>query len=529
MAMFLRGMDARERVALTEAMTRSGEVLRVGPRPPGARQALDRRRRRQGLADAGADRRGLRRGGADDLRPRPRPHRRHARQARQRSPATTPRPTSIACARVVATSAARSSARPREVAPADRRLYAIRDATGTVESLPLIVASILSKKLAAGLDALVMDVKFGSGAFLAEREDARRARAARWSTSRAAPGCRPSRCSPTWTRCSARTAGNAVEVREAIDYLTGAATRAATARGDARAGRVAARAGRAAPRTAARAARARARVGRRGRALRRHGRRARRAGRPARAPGRHLAAAPVHARRRARARRRRDRAWTAAPSAWWSPASAATAAARTTSSTRPSASTEIAPAGARGRARTGRWRSSTRASEAAADEAVAALRAAVTVGDEAPASARSSPESRSRCPAPDDPQGRAARAPRGHGAAGADPAARRSATACPCPRACSGASEEFDVDATSCTSCAPTTSRPASSAPPEDYRDVTFEYLARLRRRGRGLRRADRLARPRRRGRPLRRRALRRHRPGDRRRARRATGSRRGS
>jgi thymidine phosphorylase len=109
-----------------------------------------------------------------------------------------------------------------QLAPADRRLYAIRDATGTVESIPLIVASILSKKLAAGLDALVMDVKAGSGAFMPEPDAAGELAEAIVEVARG-NGLATAALITDMDRVLGRTAGNAVEVQEAIDHLTGAA------------------------------------------------------------------------------------------------------------------------------------------------------------------------------------------------------------------------------------------------------------------------------------------------------------------
>ena len=108
------------------------------------------------------------------------------------------------------------------IAPADRRLYAIRDVTGTVESVDLITASILSKKLAAGLGALVLDVKVGSGAFLPALEQARTLARALVDTANGA-GCRTSALVTDMDRPLARTAGNALEVAEVMDTLTGRA------------------------------------------------------------------------------------------------------------------------------------------------------------------------------------------------------------------------------------------------------------------------------------------------------------------
>jgi pyrimidine-nucleoside phosphorylase len=106
----------------------------------------------------------------------------------------------------------------REIAPADRRIYALRDVTGTVESIPLIVASILSKKLAEGIDGLVLDVKVGRGAFMKNRAEGRALARLLCQVGNAA-GKRVVALLTDMSVPIGRTIGNALELREAIDVL----------------------------------------------------------------------------------------------------------------------------------------------------------------------------------------------------------------------------------------------------------------------------------------------------------------------
>jgi thymidine phosphorylase len=225
MAILWRDMTAAERVALTGAMTRSGEVLDWS----GA-----------GLAGPVLDKHST--GGVGDkvsllLAPivaacggavpmvsgRGLGHTGGTLDKLEAIPGYDVAPSPERLRTVVADAGCAIVGQTGSIAPADRRLYAVRDATGTVESIPLIVASILSKKLAAGLDALVMDVKVGSGAFLPSIEQARELAGAIVEVA-TGNGMPTAALLTDMNQVLGRTAGNAVEVREAVDHLTGTAS-----------------------------------------------------------------------------------------------------------------------------------------------------------------------------------------------------------------------------------------------------------------------------------------------------------------
>jgi thymidine phosphorylase len=220
MAVFLRGMATEERVAFTEAMTRSGAVMEWDIDRP----VIDKHST-GGVGDkvslmlapilAACG------GAVPMISGRGLGHTGGTLDKLDSIPGYVTTPDLEQLRKVVGDVGCAIVGQTAELAPADRRLYAIRDATGTVESIPLIVASILSKKLAAGLDALVMDVKFGSGAFMSAREDADELALALVEVARGA-GLPTVALLTDMDEVLGTTAGNAVEVRESIDYLTGA-------------------------------------------------------------------------------------------------------------------------------------------------------------------------------------------------------------------------------------------------------------------------------------------------------------------
>jgi thymidine phosphorylase len=223
MAILLRGMGSEERIALTGAMTRSGEVLDWSEAGlPGP--ALDKHST-GGVGDkvslllapivAACG------GAVPMISGRGLGHTGGTLDKLESIPGYDTAPEPAALRRAVASAGCAIVGQTAQLAPADRRLYAIRDATGTVESIHLIVASILSKKLAAGLDALVMDVKVGSGAFMTSMEEARELAGAIVEVARG-NGLPTSALITDMDRVLGRTAGNGVEVAESIAALTGA-------------------------------------------------------------------------------------------------------------------------------------------------------------------------------------------------------------------------------------------------------------------------------------------------------------------
>ncbi len=221
MAAFLRGLDDAETIALTDAMLHSGDVLRL---PTVKAPKVDKHSTGGvgdkisiclaplvaacGVAVPMISGRGLGHTGGtlDKL---------------EAIPGYNVRLDAKRFERIVRTVGTSMIGQTDRLAPADRRIYALRDVTGTVECIPLIVASILSKKLAEGIDGLVLDVKCGRGAFMKDIDHARALARALVRVGRGG-GKRVVALITDMDAPIGNTIGNALETREAIDVLKGA-------------------------------------------------------------------------------------------------------------------------------------------------------------------------------------------------------------------------------------------------------------------------------------------------------------------
>ncbi len=222
MAVFLNGMSRAEAVALTRAMTRSGSVMNWNDLAlPGP--VLDKHSTGGVgdlvsliLAPAVAACGGF----VPMISGRGLGHTGGTLDKLEAIPGYSTRPDPALLRKVVREIGAAIIGQTEDLAPADKRLYAIRDVTATVESIPLITASILSKKLAAGLEGLVMDVKTGSGAFMASREASRALAESIVAVANGA-GLRTTALITDMNQPLAPAAGNAVEVMNAVQNLVG--------------------------------------------------------------------------------------------------------------------------------------------------------------------------------------------------------------------------------------------------------------------------------------------------------------------
>ncbi|NNG04508.1 MAG: thymidine phosphorylase, partial [Inquilinus sp.] len=224
MAVLLKGMTLDERVALTRAMTRSGTVLDWSEK--GLDGPVLDKHSTGGIGDKVSLILGPLVAACGGYVPmisgRGLGHTGGTLDKLDSIPGYGSQPDTATLERVVREAGCAIIGATGDIAPADRRIYAIRDVTGTVESIDLITASILSKKLAAGLQGLAMDVKFGSGAFAARYEDAIELAESLVTVAEGA-GLPTVALLTDMNQVLGRTAGNAVEVRESVEMLSGRA------------------------------------------------------------------------------------------------------------------------------------------------------------------------------------------------------------------------------------------------------------------------------------------------------------------